>query len=106
MPDTSLAGDLPVALGHRATLLQFSSTFCAPCRATRSVLDRVARTTGGVTHVELDVADHVELGERLGIDATPMVLILDADGVERGRASGAPSLAQARAALAAVVDPS
>ena len=26
-------------LGERATLLQFSSAFCAPCRATRRVLE-------------------------------------------------------------------
>ncbi|MGZ5405796.1 MAG: hypothetical protein ACXWDL_14175, partial [Nocardioides sp.] len=29
-------------LGERATLLQFSSAFCAPCRATRRVLADVA----------------------------------------------------------------
>jgi protein-disulfide isomerase len=52
--------------------------------------------------VELDVADHLALGERLGIVSTPTVLILDAHGVERSRATGAPTLAQARAALATV----
>ena len=29
-------------LGERATLLQFSSAFCAPCRATRRVLGDVS----------------------------------------------------------------
>ena len=102
-PSTLRPEDLPGPLGERATLVQFSSTFCAPCRATRLVLDRVISTTTGVTYVELDVAEHPDLGARLRIDVTPTVLILDADGVERGRASGAPSLAQARAALATVV---
>ena len=92
--------DLP--LGERATFVQFSSTFCTPCRATRRVLERVVATEPGVRHVELDVAEHPVLGERLGIDVTPTVLLLDADGVERTRASGAPRLAQARAALRAV----
>lgn len=97
---SALTLDLPgVRLGERATLVQFSSTFCAPCRATRLVLERVAATEPGVVHVELDVADHTELGERLGIDVTPTVLVLDAAGVERSRASGAPRLAQARAAV-------
>jgi len=32
------AADLGQALGHRATLVQFSSAFCQPCRATRRVL--------------------------------------------------------------------
>ncbi|HEY8718560.1 thioredoxin family protein [Pengzhenrongella sp.] len=95
-------GELPGPLGESATLVQFSSTFCAPCRVTRRVLDRVVATTTGVAHVELDIADHHALGERLGIIVTPTVIILDADGVERRRAEGAPTLAQARAALASV----
>ena len=100
----ALASVLPVAPGARVTFVQFSSAFCAPCRATRRVLDRVTSTTTGVAHVELDVADHAELGERLGIDVTPTVVIVDAHGIERGRAQGVPTLAQARAAIAAVVD--
>jgi len=100
--DPALGPDLGLAIGTRATFVQFSSTFCAPCRATRRVLERVVATSDGVAHVELDVADHLALGERLGITATPTVLVLDADGAERSRASGAPTLAQARAALAAV----
>ena len=35
-------GGVDVPLGERATLLQFSSAFCAPCRATRRVLGEVA----------------------------------------------------------------
>ena len=34
--------------GERATLLQFSSAFCAPCRATRRVLGEVAELVPGV----------------------------------------------------------
>jgi len=99
------AADLDVPLGRRATVVQFSSTFCVPCRATRLVLDRLVATTTGVAHVELDIADHLALGERLGIVSTPTVLILDAHGAERRRATGAPTLAQARAAVEAVAGP-
>ncbi|WP_448629663.1 TlpA family protein disulfide reductase [Cellulomonas soli] len=87
-------------LGPRATLVQFSSTFCAPCRATRRVLERVVATSDGVRHVELDVAEHPHLGERLDITATPTVLVLDADGRVVRRAQGVPTLAQVRAVLA------
>jgi len=100
--DPALGADLGLPIGARATFVQFSSTFCAPCRTTRRVLERVVATADGVAHVELDIADHLALGERLGITTTPTVLILDAHGVERSRATGAPTLAQARAALAAV----
>jgi len=94
------ADDLGIALGERATVVQFSSTFCAPCRATRHVVDRVVATTDGVAHVDLDVADHTDLGERLGIDVTPTVLVLDATGSVVRRATGVPTLAQVRSALA------
>ncbi len=78
-------------LGERATLLQFSTAFCAPCRATRRVLDDVARIVPGVQHVEVDAEHHLELVRRLGIVRTPTTLVLDARGREVVRASGAPT---------------
>jgi thiol-disulfide isomerase/thioredoxin len=93
------AAELGVALGERATVVQFSSTFCAPCRATRHVVDRAVATADGVAHVDLDVAEHTALGERLGVDVTPTVLVLDATGEVVRRASGVPTLVQVRSAL-------
>ncbi len=97
------SADLGQPLGRRATFVQFSSAFCVPCRAARRVLGLVAEEHEGVAHVELDVGGRLDLGERLDIRSTPTVLVLDADGFERVRASGAPTLAQARAALARVI---
>lgn len=97
---TLAAGDLGVGLGARATVVQFSSTFCVPCRRTRQVVEHALRTEQDVTHVDLDVADRLDLGERLAITSTPTVLVLDASGRVRRRASGVPSLAQLRAAIA------
>ena len=93
------AADLGTPLGERATVVQFSSTFCAPCRSTRYVVERAVATTDGVVHADLDIADHLSLGERLGIDVTPTVLVLDARGDVVRRASGVPTLAQLRSAL-------
>lgn len=78
-------------LGERATLLQFSSAFCAPCRATRRVLGEVAGIVPGVAHVEVDAEEHLDLVRRLGIVRTPTTLVLDAQGREVSRASGAPT---------------
>ncbi len=50
--------DLGHPLGDRATLLQFSSAFCAPCRATRRILTDVAGMTDGVEYVEIDAESH------------------------------------------------
>jgi thiol-disulfide isomerase/thioredoxin len=90
--------------GERATLLQFSSAFCAPCRATRRVLGEVAELVPGVRHVEVDAEHHLELVRRLGIARTPTTLILDARGREVSRASGAPTRDAVLATLGRVVD--
>ena len=89
--------------GERATLLQFSSAFCAPCRATRRILADVSATVPGVTHVEVDAEEHLDLVRRLGVLRTPTTLVLDASGRETTRASGAPRPAQVLAALDRVV---
>ena len=70
--------DLGGPLGERATLVQFSSAFCQPCRATRRVLDEVSRTVPGVAHVEVDAESNLELVRRLDVRRTPTVLVLDA----------------------------
>ena len=93
--------DLGHPLGERATLLQFSSAFCAPCRATRRVLGEVVGLVPGVAHVELDAEAHLELVRRLGIVRTPTTLVLDARGREVSRASGAPTRDAVLAALSA-----
>lgn len=90
----ALAG--PGGLGSRATLVQLSSAFCAPCRAARSVLERVVETTDGVRHIELDVNEHLALGERLRVIRTPTILVLGPDGRLVGRREGVPRLADVR----------
>ncbi|MFI1098530.1 TlpA family protein disulfide reductase [Streptomyces sp. NPDC020917] len=97
------AAELDGPLGERATLVQFSSAFCAPCRATRRVLDDVAGMVEGVRHVEIDAEAHLDLVRRLGILKTPTVLVLDADGAVVRRASGQPRRADVIAALGAAV---
>lgn len=91
-------------LGERATLLQFSSAFCAPCRATRRVLGEVADVVPGVAHVEIDAEHHLDLVRRLGIMRTPTTLVLDAGGREVTRAQGMPSKQQVLAAVAQMDD--
>lgn len=95
--------DIEHELGERATLLQFSSAFCAPCRATRRVLTEVAEVVPGVVHVEVDAEHHLELVRRLGVARTPTTLILDAHGREVSRASGAPQRDEVIATLGKVL---
>ncbi|MBB3078491.1 thiol-disulfide isomerase/thioredoxin [Streptomyces violarus] len=97
------AAALGAELGERATLVQFSSAFCAPCRATRRVLGEVAGVVPGVTHVEIDAEAHLDLVRRLDILKTPTVLVLDADGRVVRRATGQPRKADVIAALGEAV---
>ncbi|WLW57148.1 TlpA family protein disulfide reductase [Streptomyces sp. YU58] len=90
-------------LGERATLVQFSSAFCAPCRATRRILDEVAGMVPGVAHVEIDAEKHLDLVRELDILKTPTVLVLDADGRVVRRATGQPRKADVIAALGEAV---
>jgi thiol-disulfide isomerase/thioredoxin len=90
------------SLGGRATFLQFSSAFCAPCRATRRVLEDVTATTPGVAHIDVDAEHHLDLVRRLGVVRTPTTLVLDSAGAEVTRAAGTPTKAQVQAALAAL----
>ena len=96
--------DLGVELGQRATLLQFSSAFCAPCRATRRTLAEVESMVEGVRHVELDAESHLDLVRRLDILRTPTVLVLDTAGAIVTRASGQPRKPDVIAALGTAVD--
>ena len=89
--------------GERATLLQFSSAFCAPCRATRRILGEVAELVDGVRHVEVDAEQHLDVVRALGIAKTPTTLVLDAQGRETLRASGQPRKADVLTALAKAV---
>ncbi|WP_183098423.1 thioredoxin family protein [Nocardioides pelophilus] len=97
-----VAAAAPSALpGERATLVQFSSAFCAPCRTARVVLSDVATQEDGVRHVEIDAEQHLDLVRALDVRRTPTTLILDAGGHELLRAAGAPQKQQVLAALRA-----
>jgi thiol-disulfide isomerase/thioredoxin len=87
----------------QATLLQFSSAFCAPCRAVRRVSGEVAALLPGVQHVEVDAESHLEAVRALGIWRTPTLLVLDAEGRVAKRATGVPGKAQLIAVLGDVL---
>lgn len=102
LPSASLLSGTPWEgeLGTRATLLQFSSAFCAPCRTTRRVLSEVVEVVPDVAHVEVDAELHLDLVRRLDVMRTPTTLVLDAAGREVTRAAGAPTKDQVLRALA------
>lgn len=88
--------------GSRATFIQFSSAFCTPCRATRALLSDITADLFDVRHIEVDAEKNLELVRKLDIRSTPTTLVLNREGVEIGRAIGAPKRAEILATLAAI----
>jgi len=89
-------------LGSRATMVQFSSAFCTPCRATKVLLEDMVKTMPDVRYAHIDAESHLELVRKLDIRSTPTTLFLNGAGVEVGRAMGTPKRAQVHAAIAAI----
>ena len=93
------AAELGQPLGPRATLLQFSSEFCAPCRATHRILADVATGSDGVRHVEVDAGERMDLVRLLDVRRTPTVFVLGPEGQIARRGSGLMSKADVLGAL-------
>jgi hypothetical protein len=72
------------------TLVQLSTTFCAPCRQARAVLADLAARTDGLHHAELDLTARPDLARSLSVLRTPTTLALDPRGTEVLRVGGVP----------------
>lgn len=88
----------------QVTFLQFSSEFCQPCRVTNKVLEDVTNSFPAICHIELDVAEHMDLVKTYGITRTPTTLIIDKAGTVHFRATGVPKKADLSKAVAELVN--
>ena len=89
-PSADLPAPVRDLLAPGVTLVQLSTTFCAPCRHAKVVLRDLADRVDGLTHAELDVTNLPEVASRLGVMRTPTTLALTADGTEVLRVGGVP----------------
>lgn len=103
--DVLTATDIGGELGASATLVQFSTAFCQPCRATRRVLGEVADMVPGVAHVEVDAEANLDLVNRLGVHRVPTIVVLDSTGRVAKTAVGQPRKPDVIAALGDVIEP-
>lgn len=96
-----------VRLGATATIVQFSSAFCQPCRATRRivrhVVDELLSDVPGIEIVDIDADEDLQVTRAWNIESTPTVVFLDASGDEVRRATGQPRSADVVAAVAQVL---
>ncbi|GAB2764962.1 TlpA family protein disulfide reductase [Amycolatopsis magusensis] len=100
-PVTALPAPVAGALdpGAPVTLVQLSTTFCAPCRQTRALLTHLAGKTDGLAHVDLDVTNQPEVAQHLGVLRTPTTVAYAPDGRELLRVGGVPKAADLLEAL-------
>ena len=76
--------------GDRATIVQFSTTFCSSCRAAKGLIKDVVKDQSDIKYLEIDAESNLELVRKVDIKSTPTTLFLDRDGFEIARATGAP----------------
>jgi thiol-disulfide isomerase/thioredoxin len=72
------------------TVVQFSTAFCAPCRATRARLDQLRTAHPGLAVVHVDAESELAAVRELDVRRTPTLFYLDRGGRLLGRSSGAP----------------
>ncbi|MFZ4896019.1 TlpA family protein disulfide reductase [Plantibacter sp. Mn2098] len=79
------------AFGDAATIVQFSTEFCAKCPGTRRLLGEVAGERRGVAVIDVDLTHRAALADAFSVLQTPTILLLDANGIIRSRIGGAPT---------------
>jgi thiol-disulfide isomerase/thioredoxin len=94
-PDTS---GLELADGE-PTVVHFSAPWCGPCAGVRRVVNQVCSDLGGVAHVEFDIDASPATARKLSVLSLPTIVIFDAHGGQRYRATGVPAAADLRSAL-------
>ncbi|MEI6404389.1 MAG: thioredoxin family protein [Actinomycetes bacterium] len=91
-------------MGNRATFIQFSSPYCQPCKTTHSIVQDLAQSSPQVAHVDLQVADHLDLVNQLHIMRTPTTVLLDSRGHVVSRIEGIPRIDELHDALVKILD--
>jgi thiol-disulfide isomerase/thioredoxin len=72
------------------TVVQFSTAFCGPCRATKARLRQMQATRPGLAVIQVDAESHLDEVRELDVRRTPTLFYLGRDGRLVGRSSGAP----------------
>ncbi|HEU5115766.1 MAG TPA: thioredoxin family protein, partial [Isosphaeraceae bacterium] len=73
----------------RPIILDFTATWCGPCQAMKPVVEQLKDAGYPVRAVDID--QHPDLAERYNVHAVPTFVIVQPDGQELERVSGASS---------------
>jgi thiol-disulfide isomerase/thioredoxin len=96
--------DPDAVAGSQATILQFSTELCAPCRVAGTMLATIAAEHPGVTHVDIDVTSRPDIANRFSLLQSPTTLMLDSLGNVTARIGGPPRATSVRAELDRILE--
>ena len=96
------AVELNQKLGGKATIVQFSTTFCSECRTAKAIVKDVVKDFKDIAYLEVDAESNLDLVRRVDIRSTPTTIFLDSKGFEVARAKGAPKRDQLIKAIKAI----
>lgn len=105
MVNSDLLDQHQMQLGKNVTLLQFSSAFCSPCKATAVVISQIVQGMDDVVYIQVASEENLKLVEKFAIKSTPTVIFFNRDGIEVGRAVGIPTKEQVIISINAVRTP-
>ena len=102
-PESGQAPHLDELAGHgigagEPVVLHFSASWCAPCKAARTVIKSVMGQ-GPAREVELDLDEHQALARKLGVLSLPTTLVYDEAGKLLARIAGVPKADKLRELL-------
>jgi thioredoxin-related protein len=88
--------------GKRASILQFSTSFCSECRSAKAIVKDAVKELSDISYIELDAESNLDLVRRVDVRSTPTTIFLDKNGYEIARAKGAPKRDQLIKAIQAL----
>jgi thiol-disulfide isomerase/thioredoxin len=106
MVNSDLLDQHQMQLGKNVTLLQFSSAFCSPCKATAQIISQLVKDMDDVVYIQVASEENLKLVEKFDIKSTPTVIFFNREGIEVGRAAGIPTKEQVIISINAVRTPS
>lgn len=93
--------DKTVSSSSEPVLVDFSATWCGPCRTLEPILEKMASSAGGRFRIlKVDIDDAPETVKRLGVRGAPTLVVFK-DGKEVARHLGVTSEARIREMLSA-----
>jgi thioredoxin 1 len=90
--------DATLAAAKLPVIVEFTATWCGPCRAQAAILDKLAESSSDVVIAMVDTDDCPELAARFGVRGMPTLLVFQG-GKETGRRLGLSSEHALRALL-------